>query len=145
VSTPVPKTFPRNYRSTAIGRQKSNLTGWYDKYRGWPIPTGPWKYYRPGIQAAGYKVSTHTLYIGSSLTRYEYPQLGPGIKIFTLAPVAITIWQQLANSGNLPTWAGRFISKHGKLIVTEWIEPTFTAGLDYTWLSPYYQEYILPR
>lgn len=144
MSTPLPKTFPRNYRSTAIGRQKSNLADWWAKKNGFPIPTGPWKFYRPGIQAAGYRVSTSMLYFGGSATRAHIEEFGPCIKVITMWPWSLQIYQKLVTGGNVSAQCGRFISRYGSTNLDEDLVRYFTTGLDYEWLSPYYKENIGP-
>ena len=144
MSTPIPKTFPRNVRSTAVGRQKSNLTGWWAKKNGFPIPLGPWKFYRPGIQAAGYRVATSMLFFGCAATRAHIQEFGPCIKVVEMWPWSLQIYQKLVSGGNVSSQCGRFISRYGATNLSENLVRYFPANLEYEWLSPYYVEHIGP-
>jgi hypothetical protein len=144
MSTPLPKTYPRTYRSTAVGRQQSNLVGWWAKKNGFPIPTGPWKFYRPGIQAAGYRVSSSILFFGCSATRAHILEFGPCIKVVTMWPWSLAIYQKLVTGGNVSSQCGRFIGRYGSTNLSENLVRYFPKNLDYEWLSPYYVEKIGP-
>ena len=133
MSRPLPKTFPRAARQTALGRQSSNLKNWFDKKNGYPILTGPWKFYRPGITHAFYYTTPQTIVCCTPASRNFVRTYGPAWKEILMSPFPFDVWQYLTAPGLASQRIGRWLSKLDGTAVLETFVASLPGGWQFSW------------